>query len=316
MRTQRSMGISGLAAAVLATGLSPVYAATYTWTGGGGNGNMSNLANWSDSPTWPDLSTGNHDLTFAGSTQTSPTIQNNNWTINRITFAAGASAFTVGTTGGVITLNDGIVKNATTNQRVNTSLTLAGSQTFQNTASGGIFTVGTDTANQRLLTMGAHNLAVDTTQNFTITSTISSTTGILTKNGSGALFLSGNNTGLESLTLNAGTLNLNANNAGGKNITVAGGNLVLNSSSSAATRSHNTNIAFGGGTGAWGVSTGNHAGTETLAGNLSTTTAFAAGGGNFWRVNLGQNGTNLILSGDNSGFLSDKTESTGADKAI
>ncbi|HVD97731.1 MAG TPA: autotransporter-associated beta strand repeat-containing protein [Cytophagaceae bacterium] len=83
------------------------FAATRTWNGGGANNNWSTAANWGGTaPSAGD------DLIFAGSTRTSP---NNDYAagtvFNSISFALGASAFTIGgfdftIAGGAVTANN------------------------------------------------------------------------------------------------------------------------------------------------------------------------------------------------------------------
>ncbi|MCB1130714.1 MAG: autotransporter-associated beta strand repeat-containing protein [Verrucomicrobiae bacterium] len=114
-------------ASVLALSSAPMFAATFTWDGGGGDGNISTAANWN--PDGAPSATGN-SLVFAGTTNLS--VNNDSITSlgsNAINFAAGAGSFNIG--GNAITVgaaaNDNFVTKVSTNdQTISANINLAG----------------------------------------------------------------------------------------------------------------------------------------------------------------------------------------------
>src|SRR5262245_39434689 len=93
-----------LAFCLLASSVSR--AAVFTWDGGGANDNWSTAANWVGDVA--PANNGSADVVFAGSTRLTPNV-NANWDILSLSFAAGASAFTVG--GSQLTIEGGGISN-------------------------------------------------------------------------------------------------------------------------------------------------------------------------------------------------------------
>ncbi|MCU0796566.1 MAG: autotransporter-associated beta strand repeat-containing protein [Akkermansiaceae bacterium] len=125
--SRRLIGI-GLTASLLGTA---AHAATFTWDGGGGDGNWSTATNWS-TDTAP-AATGDN-LIFAG---TANTTTNNNLVTNLattgvgITFASGAGSFTLG--GNTLTMGSGggggqtIIQQSSSNaQTISANINLSG----------------------------------------------------------------------------------------------------------------------------------------------------------------------------------------------
>ncbi|MBE2202758.1 MAG: hypothetical protein IAE94_00240, partial [Chthoniobacterales bacterium] len=127
---------------VLTTVSSP--GASYTWDGGGGNGNWSTGANWTGdaAPT----GTG-HILTFSGSSQTASTNNGQLSVVHGISFAAGAAAFTL--SGSNLTLAGDIINSGTATQTIGINLQMATTRIIDTrygniTVSGNISNDGTN----------------------------------------------------------------------------------------------------------------------------------------------------------------------------
>ena len=181
MRTARRLLQAVAAVAVLTTAGSAL--AQKTWTGGGGNDNWSNSANWGGTALVE-----RDAIKFAGNTRLTP--YNDLGTdvtpyyVSSITFDKDAGAFTL--SGRRIGLygsgNIGFSGNpgSAITQTINTDLLFGWSRTFTTEANGNIVVNGS---------IG-----------------YSGTSSNLTKNGAGTLTLSGQNTYAGTTTINAGTL--------------------------------------------------------------------------------------------------------------
>ena len=184
-------------AAILVLGLlaTPATAAgTYSWTGGGGNTSWSTTANWAGG-TAPSGST--NTLVFSGSTVTSNTNTIPSLSLSSLSFAAGASAFTL--SGSNIALNAGTISSTSSNlQTINLGIDLQGA----NTVSGAV---------GRNIVLGGALTG----------------TGSLTKSGSNTVTLSGSNTFSGLTTVGVGTLAFGSNNALSSDVTLNGGELAL-----------------------------------------------------------------------------------------
>lgn len=182
---------SALTALVTAAALT---AATLTWTGAGGDGNINNPANWSpaQSPTLNDV------LIFGGLSNLAPQLDTAA-SADSITFDNTAGTFTLGGSGTYTIRSGGITNNDNQVQRINNSITLGADQTWNAAAGALIFGGSIDTAGFRLAASGNFNM--------TINGAISGSGG-LTKNGTGTLTMTGSgpNTYTGSTIVNQGTL--------------------------------------------------------------------------------------------------------------
>jgi autotransporter-associated beta strand protein len=163
-----------------------------TWTGGATGNNWSSAANWESSlvPAFTD-----EYLVFGGSTRLTPNM-NNNYSVRKLEFGAGAGSFTIGATAGkTLTLNGDIFQNAANAQTLNPPISIAAMRTVI-TASG----------------------------NLTIGGAISGDGGI-TKLGDYTLTLGAVNTYSGNTTVSAGTLLVNGSIAGGAVSVASGGTL-------------------------------------------------------------------------------------------
>lgn len=264
-------------------------AATLTWTGLAGDGNVATAGNWSPAATPVTGDT----LIFAGTNSLAPQ-RTTNLSLAAISFSSGASSFTLGGAGEyTISTAAGITNNSVSLQTINNDIKLGLDQTW--TASSGAMTFG------GAVNLNNSVLTIDGSFNTTISGQISSGGGSLTKNGTGTLTLSGstgNNYG-GTTTVNDGTLVLaktggnaipgafvigdgvgtdtvllmGANQINNKNVTInSSGLLDLNSNSDAI-----GTLTMTGGR----VDT--ETGTFTLGGNVTTNafTASAIISGNF-----------------------------------
>lgn len=149
-----------------------------------------------------------------------------------LTFAADASAYTIGSSGG-FTLNigaNGISNLGTATQTLNLNITMSSAQSWT-TASGGLLLVNgsfvdinsTAATNRTLTIAGAGN----TTINAVVRNSFAGSGGNLTFGGTGVLTLNGNNTYTGNTTVNnGGTLALghaNALGTGSVNLTAVAG---------------------------------------------------------------------------------------------
>ena len=245
-----------------ANGLSVVSSATVTvsqvqlaWSGGGGNANWSNSANWSGgiAPQWGDQLTltgsSNNDLP-AGTIFTSIILQGNNVTLsgNRITVAQGSSPAVISTG---------------TNNSIGNAIELASNATISAT-SGGLTLTGTINNYGHQLTVAAAGSAT-----VSIPATVIGGGGLVAS-GSGTVALSGSNNYGGGTTITAGRLIEQGNGwALGTGATGIGGGAVLELSNSA------------------GTSVTQHATTFTGAGTIQKTgTGTVLFGGNGGNVNV------------------------------
>lgn len=182
-----------------------------------------------------------------------------------MSFAPGASSFTLG--GSTLTIGSGgLLVDSSATQTINNALTLSADQTW-NAASGNLVVAGAINPNSRALTVSG---SADTTITGAFTGT--DTWAALTKNGTGTLTLSGNNTALKgNLVVNAGTvLVTNSGALGGtswSNVVSSGATLALQGG--VTVTEGNFNIA---GTGASGGGVVRSvSGNNTLAATLTLT---------------------------------------------
>ena len=175
-------------------------AGTCIWTGGGGNNDWTNAANWGGTaPVSGD------SLIFTGSTQL---ITTNKFTagtaFSNLTFDASASAFTLN--GNSFALTGAIVNNSTSLQTLGLSFSCT-STALVNTASGNITVNGVISGNCRLYKQGDQTLTLGGNNSYTVGTTI----------GGGILSISKDN----ATTHQLGALNASCT------LTFAGGSLAV-----------------------------------------------------------------------------------------
>src|SRR3954468_9501200 len=92
----RPVHVLRTAATLALVAFSAAHATIFTWDGGGGNNNWSTANNWN--PNGAPAQNAGADLVFAGATRVTNTADGTNpssWLINSLSFASGASSFTV-----------------------------------------------------------------------------------------------------------------------------------------------------------------------------------------------------------------------------
>lgn len=189
---------------------------TYTWNGGGTNGNWNNPTNWNTNA----LTLNNRaNLIFAGTnrlTNTNSAVV----TIRTMTFNSTAGAFVISGTNITIQNAAGIVNNSTNTQTINlNNIALNNAMTF-NAAAGQLDFGSSFSGNQTKTFTGSNNIIVR--------GGISGSGGVV-KNGAGTLTLAASNSFTGGLNNNAGTLRAISNNfaLGAGNLAMAGGNLII-----------------------------------------------------------------------------------------
>lgn len=272
-------------------------AAAFTWDGGGADANSATIANWN-----PDaIVTANSDITFGVAGISGTTI---NWTSGNIfsmTFAAGASAYTMTNAGGFQfnQANAGTIVNNSSNLQTFSSdvrLFFTGAKTFNaNTAN---LSLGVVTFRADSMTAGQTNtLALTGASNGIINGAINTSgtfdnlaTGLrnaVTKTGSGSWELAGINTYGGLTSVQAGTLTLSGNRTtamtGG--ITLGGGGAVaqtLNIQNGNFTLGASFTLGNGGSTSIVNHSAGTIAatgGSQILLGNGNGNSTYNLSGG-------------------------------------
>ncbi len=185
----------------------------------------------------------------------------------------GANTFTGGVTISVGTVNVGSAENA----GISGPLGVGGTISFG--ASAGSSVLQYSAANNydyssRFSTAASQAITIDTnSQNVTFASNLTSSGGSLTKNGAGALTLTGVNTYTAGTTLSAGQLNINNASAigtGAVTLNVAGA-IIDNTSGSAITLSTNNAVTIGAGFTFGGTKNLNF-GTGAVTNSSNTTT--------------------------------------------
>lgn len=159
---------------------SPVYAAPFTWNGGGANNDWSSGANW-DGGAAPASAT-DTTLEFAGITRLAPNADAP-WSLGGITFNPDAGAFTL--TGSGLELADGgfVTNNSTNTQTISNSINLPGASTWD-TSGGDLYVTSAITGNQVFFDVS----------------------GSVVKTGAGTLTLAGANTYGQGTTVKSGTI--------------------------------------------------------------------------------------------------------------
>jgi len=183
-------------------------AATLTWDGGGADSNWSTGANWVGDPaSGPGYG---DSLIFSGGVRTSNNNDLISGSINSITFDAMASAFSLD--GSFIRIDNGAITNlASRSHSIGMwGLDLRNTIVVSNVAGGSLTFHGLRFNGATVTFDGAGATLVDNNITFGISSL---GPGALLKQGTGSLRLTGNNTGIGSVTVSAGLLTLQNGNA-------------------------------------------------------------------------------------------------------
>jgi hypothetical protein len=153
-----------------------VQAATFTWDGGGADNNFGTTGNWDTSSPTSDA-----DIIFAGSTR--PNITGSwSWSLNSVTFASGAGAFTING-GGYNIGGGGIINNSGNTQTINAQLSLTGNQTWN--AAGGAIVLGT-----AYLNAGGNNLTLTGASSITLGGQVGNVANLTLSGGGNRIFSS------------------------------------------------------------------------------------------------------------------------------
>ncbi len=205
-------------------------ASTRNWSATPADGNFSNPANWDVLPATGDT------LNFGATTIASLNNDFTGMSFGGITFAAGASAYTIA--GNAITLTGNITNSGTNLETINIALTTTAVRTLTLTAGGGDLSVGgviSGTAGG-ILTAGAGTLTLSGANSYTGLTTVAA--GITLKLGAGGSINSGNaltvtSGGIFDVNGNTQTLGL-VNNAGAMTNSGASTTLTIGNGSTGA----------------------------------------------------------------------------------
>ncbi len=110
-----------------------------TWTGSGSDGNTSTVANWSSDPNAVEVT--GADITFEVSTNTA--VNNDHFTsVNKITFASGASSYTLGGTAIELATTTPFMNQSDAEQTINLNLTGSGDVEFHGQGTNSVTVLG------------------------------------------------------------------------------------------------------------------------------------------------------------------------------
>lgn len=282
-----SGGRSGIVVKFMAVGLvvslgldSRGNAAVKTWDGGGGNSNWNTAANWDGAGSGAVPAAGD-SLVFAGATKVT---NSNNFTagtsFDGISFASGASAFTLG--GSSVALTSGVTNSSSNLQTIALPIFIAATQTFD-TGSAGLTQGAT----------GAGSLGV-----------ISGAGGLI-KTGSGTLTLNAANTYGGATTISEGRLFL-SNSGGGTLPSSTAVSVASLATFDIGDRSHTVGSISGAGS-----IVGNASNNQFTVGGNNGSTLFSGNIGFVTAGNLIKNGTGILtLSGTNTKMTSQVNSGT------
>ncbi|MBA4149680.1 MAG: autotransporter-associated beta strand repeat-containing protein [Verrucomicrobia bacterium] len=195
-------------------------AETFTWapTSNGGQKNWNTAGIWGTGVTVP-LNSAANDLVFAGNFKLDNIMQAD-YTVGGISFATGASAFTLSGDGTLTLMGGGFANNSVLNQTVAIANMILGADQAWNAGSGDLTFSGTS------LNLNGSALSFSGNNNFAIANAISGS-GSINKTGAGNLSLTGDNSSYTgTTTVSAGTLavnNLTGSATGSGAVTIASG---------------------------------------------------------------------------------------------
>jgi len=171
-------------------------AATLTWTGSAGDGNIGTAGNWSpaQAPAAGDT------LIFSGTAASLvPNLGTAGLSVASITFSGGTNAFILGGAGIYTVSTGGITNSETAAQTIANAIALSGTQTWAST-SGSLVFDGTG------INLGTALLTLSSGANSINISDPISGSGKIAKSGAGGLTLTGSNSFTGGLTLTTGTM--------------------------------------------------------------------------------------------------------------
>lgn len=219
-RRKRSLLVLGVVGLAVGSTAMQAQAVSITWDAGGAGGAITNGGGgWLTAGLWNNAGvaanwTSGDDATFAGPataggavTLAGPT------TVNSLTFNPSfTGTYTLGTAGQTITLSNGITKNAGSGAvSIVSPITLGAAQTWTNNSTTGL----TTSNGTNLINNGGFQLTVDGTGSttFGVLNNAANTlmgSGALVKNGTGKLFIGGDNSQVGeftgNVTINGGVL--------------------------------------------------------------------------------------------------------------
>ena len=211
--------------------LAPLGAQTFrTW---GAGSNNPPTTNWTAGRNWSNNNapTSAGEVALFNSTFGVAPIVSSSFNLGGMQFGSSLGQdFTIGTSGGTVTLAGftglGIDNESSHNVTINPSFTLGANQTWQDSVSGGSFTVtGALNLNGHALTLNTANANNSITLSGVISGT--STAGTLTAQGSGTVLLSGINSYTGATNITGGTVQVtNSNSLGaipGGAVTISNG---------------------------------------------------------------------------------------------
>ena len=234
-----------LLATCLGSFLTVCTADTLTWTGNGGDSDVSNKKNWNPRK----IPAPGDTLIFSGTRAIAPVISGNQ-DVAALSFSSTADAFTLGGTGSWMIGSGGIVNNSSSLEAISNGIVLSAAQTWN--ASAGSLLLGGSVDNSGNL------LTIDGTFD-TILNGVLSGSGGLTKIGSGTIRFDAVNTYNGLTNIKAGRLLWGTSNAFSGAVTIDGAGAVLDLGS--------------GQSGAVGTVIVDHGGSIVGAGSSLTSTA-------------------------------------------
>jgi fibronectin-binding autotransporter adhesin len=152
---------------------------TDTWNGAGANSNWSTVANWSLGSAPANSSSS--QVIFGGTTDLTPNMDAN-WSVNSITFKAGAGAFSLSSAGdeGLTTYGGGITNNSSNTQSLLVQITTAANQTW--TANTGALSFS------NIVTFGSNILTIAGASNSTFNNQVVGSGSLVTSQSGTATF--------------------------------------------------------------------------------------------------------------------------------
>lgn len=280
-----------LSALIVCLTYSAATATTYTWDGNSGNGagtDWSTSNNWS--PNGAPPANAGHDLVFATGNKLGNNADGASWTLNSLSFATNAGAFTLG--GSALYIGAGGVTNHSASlQTINNSIYLTANQTWTATSGGLSFGSSYNDAQGKNVTLsGAGDITVSGQMN---------NAGTLTLTGSGTRTFSGYTSVSNVNVQGSGTTTFIGQLSTSSTINISGsGNTTFNAYTSAST----VNLTGAGSTSFGGqlnaTSLNIDAGSNTFSTVYASTLTISSAADATFTDHLGANTFTIAGSGD------------------